>query len=671
MIGRSEFIIPMVHKYQVSKSAIKAKAKPAPFEPYKIPDFPVRIPLDGLATEGKATICSSKKFRISVGAATCGRAAGALDTYDKLAKRDWDGKVGVFKAGCLGACYAEPLINLRTPEGKYYFYGNADLNSFWQIIKNTEEPGGDKNFPYLWAIAQERKPGILKGIQDLELIKIVNSGFGQFFEPQVRRISGRCGLVDPENIAEYAAMGGYMALEKALFRLKKRQIIDAIDASGLRGRGGAGFPAADKWNIVSQSDDPVRYVIANADEGDPGAYMDRALLESDPHGVLEGIIIAALAVGAVHAFIFVRHEYPLAVEMLRKAMASARRVGLLGNNILGSNFSLDITLVESGGAFVCGEETSMLQVMEGKRGESQLRPPYPAQQGFRDHPTLINNVETLANIPWIILNGAEAFREIGTPKSPGTKIFCLAGDIRRMGFVEVPLGTSAQVLVEKIGAVDEKSIKALQIGGPSGGIVPYGDFALDYETVAAAGAMIGSGGIVPLAKRRCLVDMAKQMTNFMARESCGKCAICRDGLIELEARLLALTIGQGYKGILEEIKEISEAIAQISLCGLGQTAVNPVKTTLTYFREEYEAHIKGKCPSVSCKPLIDFEIILPCRGCKACYQVCPTDAISMRGKKTGRFIVNPELCIKCWACYETCPFDSIKITSEEYTWKDW
>ncbi|HEX3011917.1 MAG TPA: NADH-ubiquinone oxidoreductase-F iron-sulfur binding region domain-containing protein, partial [Syntrophomonadaceae bacterium] len=590
--------------------------------------------------------------------------------YSNLEKRDFDEKARVFKTGCMGACYAEPLVNIRTPDGKHYFYGNADTNSMWRIIQTAEE-GGTISSPYLWATAKERSPGILKSFADLELIKVYNSGFSDFFQHQIRRISGRCGLVDPENIAEYVAMGGYWALNKALFKLKRRQLIDVIGASGLRGRGGAGFPTGDKMNAAYESSDPVRYVIANADEGDPGAYMDRALLESDPHSVLEGLIIAALAVGASHAYIFVRHEYPLAVQVLKKAIANARKLRFLGNNILGSGFSLNITLVESGGAFVCGEETSLMQVMTGKRGEPQLRPPYPASRGFHGHPTVIDNVETLANIPWVILNGAEAFREIGTEKSPGTKIFCLAGDIKRTGFIEVPLGTSTLVLVEKIGGAVKDSIKALQIGGPSGGIVPYRDFSLDYETVASAGAIMGSGGLVPLAKKRCMVDMARHMTNFMASESCGKCNICRGGLLELEARLLTLTIGKGYQGILDEIEELSKCIPQLSLCGLGKTAANPVITTLTYFREEYEAHIKGKCPAVSCKPLIDFEIILPCKECHACYSVCPTGAVKMRGGKTERLVVDPELCIKCWACYETCPFDSIRICSEEFSWKNW
>ena len=669
MIGRSQLKCPAVHNYMVSKSAWEDKKKKAEFEPYKPLNFPVHIPLESLASEGKLTLYGSKS-RINVGTAACGRAAGALNIYNNLEQRDWNEKAQVFKTGCIGACYAEPLVNIRTADGKHYFYGRVDPNSMWRIIRTAEE-GGTVSSPYLWAVARERQPDLLRSFEDLELIKVYNPGFDEFFRPQVRRISGRCGLVDPENIAEYVAMGGYRALQQALFKLSKRQIIDMIGASGLRGRGGAGFPTADKVNMAYESPDPVRYVIANADEGDPGAYMDRALLESDPHSVLEGLIISALVTGASQAYIFVRHEYPLAVQVLNKAINSARKVRLVGDNILGSSFSLNITVVESGGAFVCGEETSMLQVMKGQRGEPQLRPPYPASRGFREHPTVIDNVETLANIPWIILNGADAFRAKGTEKSPGTKIFCLAGDIKRSGFIEVPLGTGTKVLVEGVGGAVKDSVKALHIGGPSGGIVPYRDFPLDYETVASAGAIMGSGGLVPLSKKRCMVDMARHMTNFMASESCGKCNICRGGLLELEARLLALTIGRGYPGILDEIEELSKCIPQISLCGLGKTAANPVTTTLTYFRDEYEAHLKGKCPAVSCKPLIDFEIILPCKECHACYSVCPTGAVKMRAGKTDRLVVDPELCIKCWACYETCPFDSIKICSEEFSCKNW
>ncbi|MBC7343768.1 MAG: NADH-quinone oxidoreductase subunit F, partial [Clostridia bacterium] len=381
-----------------------------------------------LAEEGREAICPPVS-RVNIGLATCGRAAGALAISQKLAARqDWEGVARVASVGCLGACYAEPLVDVRTPDGKHYFYGQVDSNSLWRIIRAAE---GSPSSVYLLAVARERQTGVLRGVQDLELIRVENSGFVEFFRPQVRRVSGRCGLVDPESLAEYVATGGYFALARALFQLQPKDIIAMVAAAGLRGRGGAGFPTGKKWELVSQSSDPVRIVVANADEGDPGAYMDRALLESDPHGVLEGLILASYAVGASQAYVFVRHEYPLAVRALRQAIASARKAGLLGQHILGSDFSLEVTLVESAGAFVCGEETSMLQVMEGKRGEPYRRPPYPSTRGLWGHPTVINNVETLANIPWIVLNGAEAFREVGTEKSPGTKIFCLAGDVKR------------------------------------------------------------------------------------------------------------------------------------------------------------------------------------------------------------------------------------------------
>ncbi|HWP98748.1 MAG TPA: NADH-ubiquinone oxidoreductase-F iron-sulfur binding region domain-containing protein [Syntrophomonadaceae bacterium] len=667
-MNMKEFRPPARHKYQVPASVreeIERKKKPVE-NPYKLLDFDVQISLRSLVEEGRLSLFPNTS-RISVGMGTCGRVAGAQVIARNLSERNWENRARVISVGCLGACYAEPLVDIRTPEGKHYFYGLVDRGSLWQIIKTAL---GEPPSHNLWAVARERQTGVLRGIHDLELIKLENTSFRDFFHPQVRRISGRCGLVDPQNINEYAAMDGYQALEKALFKLKPRRVIDMVANSGLRGRGGAGFSTGEKWDIVSTNSDPVRFVVANADEGDPGAYMDRALLESDPHGVLEGLIIAAYAVGASRGYIFVRHEYQLAVQTLRQAISSAHRVGFLGRNIMGSSYTLEISIVESAGAFVCGEETSMLQVMENNRGEPRRRPPYPAAQGLHGHPTLINNVETLANIPWIVLNGAEAFRDFGTGKSPGTKIFCLAGDVERMGFIEVPLGISSSILVGEIGGATEESVKALHIGGPSGGIVPYNEFSLDYESVAATGAIMGSGGLVALGHNRCIVDIARHMINFMVKESCGKCLFCRDGLPELEAHLLDLCIGKAEEGILEEIEDLSQAIADSALCGLGQTAVNPVLTTLKDFYADYQAHIKGRCPAVNCKPLIDFEINLTsCRDCRACYLVCPSGAVKMRSGQ-DRYIVDQQLCTKCWACYETCPFDCIKITSEEFMWRN-
>ncbi|NPV29004.1 MAG: NADH-quinone oxidoreductase subunit F [Firmicutes bacterium] len=621
--------------------------------------------LQELAEKGKKSLCPSNP-KISIGLATCGRSSGALDLEKKLtARQSWKSEVLVGGVGCLGACYAEPLVSLRTPDGRYYFYGfhgQADSNSLWQIIRAAE---GVPSTRYLLARARERQPGTLQGIQDLELEKVGDPGFALFFKAQARRITGRCGLINPESLPEYVATGGYSALARALFQLQPEDVIAMVAASGLRGRGGAGFLTGKKWELASLSPDPERIVIANADEGDPGAYMDRALLESDPHSVLEGLILASYAVRASRAYVFVRHEYPLAVQNLRRAISAARAVGILGKQILGSGFSLEVHLVESPGAFVCGEETSMLRVMTGKRGEPYLRPPYPSSAGLWGHPTVVNNVETLANIPWIILHGPDAFREVGTEKSPGTKIFCLAGDVKRPGFIEVPLGTSTRAVIEEIGGAAPSSIKALQVGGPSGGIVPYSDFSLDYESVASLGAIMGSGGLVVLNTNRCLVDLARHLVDFMARESCGKCLFCRDGLAELEAMMTSLTNGEARSEVvLAELEELSKAVADMALCGLGKTAVNPVLTSLKFFREEYEAHARGKCPALTCRPLINFEIISSqCRDCRCCYLVCPTDAVKRRG---GRelYAVAQEHCIKCRACYETCPFGCIKITSE-------
>ncbi|ATW28283.1 hypothetical protein DCMF_01500 [Candidatus Formimonas warabiya] len=617
-----------------------------------------------LAEKGRRTLCPDVS-RISIGMATCGQIAGATTIQRILTSRqDWDGIANIASVGCLGSCYAEPLADVRTKDGTHYFYGKLDKKVIWHLIRAAQ---GKPPNEYLWAVARERERGTLKGVQDLEFIKLNNSGFGEFFRPQVRRVSARCGLIDPENLAEYAAMDGYLALERALFNLQPEDLINLIINAGLRGRGGAGFCTGQKLLIASRSSDPVRIMIANGDEGDPGAYMDRALLESDPHSILEGLILACYAIRASQAYIFMRHEYPLAVKIVKKAISDAVEAGIFGENMMGSGFSLKIQVVESAGSFVCGEETSMLQVMQNKRGEPYPRPPYPSLHGLYHHPTVINNVETLANIPWIVLNGAAGFREFGTEKSPGTKIFCLAGDVRRMGFIEVPLGISTQTIVEKIGGIPEKSVKALQIGGPSGGIISYRNFALDYETVAETGAMMGSGGLVILGKNRCMVDLARHLVNFMAGESCGKCTICREGLGELEEKLLSLTVGQAQKDVLSEIEDLGRAIAEVSLCGLGQTAAKPILTSLKDFRSEYEAHIKGRCPAVNCKPLIDFEIILPCRMCQACYIVCPSGAVTQRAGKE-RLIVDRKLCVKCWACYETCPFNFIRITSEEYIW---
>jgi len=645
----------------------QAAAKIAAFlaNRYSLRTIPLR--LAELAEEGHHQLCPANMSRISVGVATCGQAAGAGFRSILLSARpDFVNDTMVRNVGCLGACFAEPLLDVRTPDGLHYFFGQVNSKNsivHWSIIHTAQKRSWHRG---IWLIMRERQPGMLTGFGDLELEKDYTGYLGTFLEHQKRRISGNCGLIDPHSLPEYVATGGYFAFAKALLQLSPAQVLAEVTASGLRGRGGGGFSTGEKWEIGAASRDAERIIIANADEGDPGAYMDRALVESDPHRVLEGIMLAAYAVGARQAHIFVRHEYPLARASLRRAINDARDAGLLGNNILGTGFLLDIGITQSAGAFVCGEETAMIQVLRGNRGEPLPRPPYPAQKGLNDHPTVINNVETLANVPWIIAHGAGVFREVGTAGSPGTKIFCLAGDVPSAGFIEVPLGTSATTVVEKIGRASPQSVKALQIGGPSGGIVPYSDFFLDYTSVSSIGAMIGSGGLVVLNKNRCLVDLVHHLVGFMADESCGQCLLCRDGLATLK-HMLAILTGKEAKPelLIAKLEELSWAIATLSRCGLGRSAVNPLLTTLKYFREEYNAHLDAICPAASCKAMIHFEIIpAHCTDCENCSLLCPVEAITLGpGKGPERYIFNHDRCIRCWTCAAICPHGCIQAVS--------
>lgn len=618
-----------------------------------------------LAEEGQRLLCPATMSRISVGMATCGQAAGAGERFALLAARpDFRNRVVVRNVGCLGACFGEPLVDVRTPEGLHYLFGRVGSHVHWPIIRTAQNGTLQKG---TWLVMREREPGMLTGFEDLDVEKVIDSDFAAFFEHQKRRITGNCGLIDPASLPEYVGAGGYFAFAKALLELSPSRVIAEVTASGLRGRGGGGFRTGHKWERAAAGNDRQRVVIANADEGDPGAYMDRTLLESDPHRVLEGIMLAAYAVGADQAHIFVRREYPLSVESLRQAINDTQAAGLLGENILGTDFSLRIGITQSAGAFVCGEETAMLQVMQGRRGEPRPRPPYPAQSGYNGHPTVINNVETLANVPWIIARGADAFRAVGNEDSPGTKIFCLTGDIQHAGFIEVPLGTGTRAVVEKIGGASPGEVSALQIGGPSGGIVPYTDFALDFSSVASTGAMIGSGGLVILNKTRCLVDLVRHLVGFMADESCGRCLYCRDGLVVLEEMLSQFTANKGTPGMIEKMEEFARAISDLSLCGLGRSAVNPLLTTLRYFREEYEEHLDGICRAASCKALIRFEIIPSlCTDCLGCYAVCPVNAIKLHPDKMGaaRYSFDSALCVRCWTCVEICPHGCIIATSQ-------
>lgn len=624
-----------------------------------VPDF-----LAALAEQGHNQLCPANMSRINVGMATCGQAAGAGIRSALLSARpDFRNKVLVRNVGCLGACYAEPLMDVRTPEGLHYIFGEAgDTYAHWSIIHTALEHSLQRK---TWLVMREREPGVFTSLADLETVTVFNQEFADFLTKQHRRISGSCGCIDPDSLSEYAGVGGYWAFAKALLKLSPAQVIAEVSAAGLRGRGGGGFMTGRKWEIAASSHDPQRMILANADEGDPGAYMDRDLLESDPHRVLEGVMLAAYAIGARQAHIFVRQEYPLAVERLRRAIAANLQAGLLGEKILGTDFSLQVGVTQGAGAFVCGEEMAMIQVMQGQRGEPLPRPPYPAQEGLFGHPTLINNVETLANVPWILAHGAPAFRGIGPPESPGTKIFCLTGDIPHTGFIEVPLGIGMRTVVEQIGGASAGTVKALQIGGPSGGILPYADLALDYDTVAASGAMIGSGGLVALDFTHCVVDLAHHLTSFMADESCGQCLYCRDGLALLRRKLYQLTTRTGTPDALALFQELGTAISRLSLCGLGKSAVNPLLTTLRYFREEYEAHLHGMCPAASCKALIHMEIIKSrCTDCLGCHRACPVHAISLGpGQGPERYIFDHHRCIRCRTCMQICPHSCILAVS--------
>jgi NADH:ubiquinone oxidoreductase subunit F (NADH-binding)/Pyruvate/2-oxoacid:ferredoxin oxidoreductase delta subunit len=501
-----------------------------------------------------------------------------------------------------------------------------------------------------------------KLIHTIDEHKIARRSDIPFFKYQDKQVLRNCGKIDPTNIEHYIAVGGYAAMAKTLSIMSSDEVVQEVTTSGLRGRGGAGFPTGVKWGFAKKSNDPHKFILCNADEGDPGAFMDRSILEGDPHSVVEGMIIGAYAIGSSQGYVYVRAEYPLAVERLQHAINQAKEYGLLGDNILGSGFDFELEIRMGSGAFVCGEETALIASIEGKRGEPRPRPPFPAEKGLWNQPTVLNNVETFSNIPRIINIGGAAFAETGTEKSKGTKIFALAGTVKNTGLVEVPVGTSLRKLVFDIGGgiSTGKKFKAAQIGGPSGGCIPaeHLDVALDYESLNKLGAIMGSGGLIVMDETSCAVDVARFFLEFVQDESCGKCTPCREGTARMKTIVEKICEGEGEMSDLDELESLAKVVMNTSLCGLGQTAPNPVLSTLRYFREEYIEHIRDKkCRSAVCKALIVFEIIKECEGCGVCKKACPTNAIS--GEKKELHVIDNDKCIRCGMCMSVCKFDSI------------
>ncbi|HOE16611.1 MAG TPA: NADH-quinone oxidoreductase subunit NuoF [Syntrophorhabdaceae bacterium] len=592
----------------------------------------------------------NKEPIIYVGAASCGRAAGALDLLTGINAflEEHNIKARVMQVGCIGPCYLEPLIDIKMPGQPRISYGNVNEKTLALILKTHLLEGKPHAKLALGHFGREPFDGI-QSFYELPMLK-----------PQVRIVLRNCGLIDPEDIDQYLAVDGYQGLMNAL-KMKPEDVIGVVHQAGLRGRGGAGFPTYRKWTVCRNSPGEQRYLICNADEGDPGAFMNRSLIESDPHAVLEGMLIAGYAIGASKGIIYIRAEYPLAIERLKSAIRQMREYGLLGKNILGSGFSFDIKIKEGAGAFVCGEETALIGSIEGKRGMPKSRPPFPAVAGLFKSPTIINNVETLGTLPNILRNGAEWYNKFGKEGNRGTKTFSLVGKVRRPGLIEVQLGTPLREIIFDIGGGVQKNFKAIQTGGPSGGCLSeeFLDLPVDYESLAAAGSIMGSGGLIIMDDDTCIVDVAKYFLDFTQKESCGKCVPCRVGTRHMVEILDRITHGEGNPEDLLALRTLGDTIKKGALCGLGQTAPNPVLTTLRYFRNEYLEHIKDhRCRAVVCKDLIEYRVIKEkCTGCQSCVRVCPTGAIT--GPRSEPHNLDVTKCIKCRSCYEVCRHDAI------------
>ncbi|MFH5835805.1 NADH-ubiquinone oxidoreductase-F iron-sulfur binding region domain-containing protein [Proteiniclasticum sp. C24MP] len=590
----------------------------------------------------------SQRIELLVGLATCGIAAGGNDIYEELETMISDMNlhhVDLVKVGCIGSCYCEPTVQVNVPGHVPVYYGYVDRETAARILDEHILHG--------------------KILED----KVVPMSFNRTDpsgakKKQFRIALKNCGNIDPEKITEYIAFDGYEALAKVLTEMTPLDVIRILKDSGLRGRGGGGFPTGLKWQATNHQKSVQKYMICNADEGDPGAYMDRSLLEGDPHSVLEGLIIGGYATGANQGIIYIRAEYPLAIARLNTAISQAREYGFLGRNIFDSGFDFELEIRLGAGAFVCGEETALIHSVEGKRGEPTKKPPYPSEEGYLKKPTTVNNVETLANVPEIINKGAEWFSSIGSKNSKGTKVFALVGKVNNVGLVEVPMGTTLREIIYEIGGgiTDNKAFKAVQTGGPSGGVISseYLDTPIEYETLRALGTMMGSGGMIVMDEDNCMVDIARFYLQFTMDESCGKCTPCRIGTKRLYELLDSITKGKAAPNVLEQLDMLGNNIRNSALCGLGQTAPNPVLSTMKYFSEEYRMHVEEKtCPTGVCKGLFRYSVIPEkCVGCTACRRVCPVGCISGHPKQVHFIDLN--LCISCGACFDTCKFDAIK-----------
>jgi NADH:ubiquinone oxidoreductase subunit F (NADH-binding)/Pyruvate/2-oxoacid:ferredoxin oxidoreductase delta subunit/(2Fe-2S) ferredoxin len=604
------------------------------------------------------------RVAVFVGAGTCGLAAGADATIAAIHKYldDHEIKADVIKVGCIGMCSVEPIVEVQVPGRTRVAFKHVTADKAAELLQQALAG----NMPENMALGQHRNAA-LQSWPDIPMLDE-----HPFFAPQTRWVLANCGIIDPSQIDEYIARGGYKGLVNALRTISPDDLCDMVERSGLRGRGGGGFPTGKKWKFARKAKGDQKYLICNADEGDPGAFMDRAVIESDPHRLVEGMALAAYGIGASVAYVYIRAEYPLAIKRLRAALAQAEAAGLIGKNILGTDFSLEVKIKMGAGAFVCGEETALINSIEGKRGMPRPRPPFPAISGLFGKPTIINNVETLANLPTLVCEGDAWFSAVGTKTSKGTKVFALSGKVARTGLVEVKMGTPLRQIVFDIGGgiPNGKAYKAVQIGGPSGGCIPtqHLDIDIDYESLKTVGAMMGSGGLVVMDEETCMVDVAKFFMDFIQRESCGKCIPCREGTRRMLEILQRITRGRRQeKGIdaLERFKSVlnlqglAETIRDTSLCGLGQTAPNPVLSTLRWFRDEYEAHIYERCcPAAACAELVTYHIEPEkCRGCTVCAKKCPANAII--GSAKGPHFIIPHKCIGCGSCLDLCRFEAI------------